>query len=186
MTEAFNDVGHSKEAIKMLESYLVHEETEEEEPGEKKEEKRGVDLNAISIQEFLLFKFKQTKFSRLFTKEDKANVHKILGSFALLNYAWFFFDFYYSGCQAKLTLQRLDWKFIIRICIIFSLSLSSLIFPVSKNLNTTNVAMPKEYQLHSIIFAMRSFLIILIISLFKESRISNINNRCYFFDHDIS
>ena len=99
MTEAFNDVGHSKEAIKMLESYLVHEEIEEEEPGEEieeeepgeeKEEQGDVDLNAISIQELLLFKFKQTKFSRLFTKEDKANIHKILGSFALLNYAWFF------------------------------------------------------------------------------------------------
>ena len=86
-----------------------------------------------------------------------------------------FFDFYYSGCQSKLTLQKLDWKFIIRICIIFSLSLSSFIFPVSKNLNTTNVTMPKEFQLHSIIFAMRSFLIILIIYLFKKSRISQIS-----------
>ena len=170
MTEAFNEVGHSKEAIKMLESYLVHEETEEEEPGEEKEEKREVDLNAISIQEFLLFKFKQTKFSRLFTKEDKANIHKILGSFALLNYSYFFFDLYYSGCKGKMTLRKKDGNLIFSILPLIILSLSGLMFHTPIAINRIGGGMPKEYQYHSIIFALRSFIIVIILCLFGKNK----------------
>ena len=165
MTEAFNDVGHSKEAIKMLETYLVHEETGEEEAGEEKEEQRDVDLNAISIQEFLLFKFKQTKFSRLFTKEDKANVHKILGSIALIFYLCFFSDLYYSGFKGQLSILKHNRLFMVVLLILLVLSLSSLQFNIPKNLNMTKPSLNQEFRGVNILFVVRSFLIIFILYL---------------------
>jgi NAD(P)H-flavin reductase len=181
MTEAFNEVEHSKEAIKMLESYLVKEETDEEELGEEKEEKRCVDLNVISIQEFILFKFKQTKFSRLFSKEDKANIHKILGSFALLNYAWFFFDLYYSGCKGKMTLRKKDSNFIFSILPLIILSLSGLMFHAPLTINKISGGMPREYQYHSVIFALRSLIIVIILCLFGKNKYTTILIICILF-----
>ena len=54
MTNAFDEAGHSVNAIKMLEKYLV-----KSEPNEKGEEK----LKNTSLMDFLLFR--QTKVSKL-------------------------------------------------------------------------------------------------------------------------
>ena len=97
MTEDFNQVGHSKEAIKMLEKYLVKtdkhnqpiidSETEEKEK-EEKEKEEEINLDNISIYEFLFYKFNNSKISKLFTHEDYLNMHKIFGFITLCNFAY--------------------------------------------------------------------------------------------------
>lgn len=181
LTKEFNEVGHSKEAIKMLEQYLVKDNTEvsaevptKEHTGNRNKElaKEKVNLDKVSIKEFFLHKFTQTKLSKLFTKEDKASMHKILGVFALLNYGYFFFDIGYSGCKGKMTLRKKNVNLVFSIIPLAILSLSALMFHTP--LKSNNVAMPREYQFHSILFVMRSILIILVIIIFGETTFTRI------------
>lgn len=186
LTKEFNEVGHSKEAIKMLEKYLVegdtHETTIEHKEKEGKEHiKDKVNLDEISIKELFLHKFSQTKVSRLFTKEDKANIHKILGGFALLNYGYFFFDIGYSGCKGKMTLRKKDANLVFSIIPLICLSLSAVMFHVPTQLNKINNGMPEEYRFHSILFAMRSFVIITLITIFGKNGFTKIMTICILF-----
>tara|TARA_Y100000591_G_C21837409_1_gene703404 strand:- start:169 stop:2037 length:1869 start_codon:yes stop_codon:yes gene_type:complete len=185
LTKEFNEVGHSKDAIKLLKQYLVEDNTEEptkehtkehtKEATKKKNKqhtKEKINLDEVSIKEFFFHKFSQTKLSRLFTKEDKANLHKILGVFALLNYVYFFFDVGYSGCKGKMTLRKKDANFLFSVIPLALLSLSALMFHTPSASN--NTGMPQEYQFHSILFAMRSILIILVITLFGKTTFARI------------
>lgn len=164
MTKEFEEAQHSNMAKKMLKKYLI----KSEEKKEKKEEKKDF-LNDTSLIEFLLLKFRKTKISRLFTKEDSANIHKILGVYAILNYAYFFYDLYYSGCKGKITLRKKNVNFLFSIIPLIILSLSGLIFHTNKKVNNITGSMPKEYQYHSIIFALRSLFIIIILTLFGKN-----------------
>jgi NAD(P)H-flavin reductase len=171
MTDDFNKVGHSKDAIKMLENYFVKSDESNiiiKEP-EKKQE-----LDDISIYDLLYYKFKKQKISKLFTHEDYLNIHKILGSITLCNYIYFFFDLLYSGCKGVITLRKINFSFLILLIIQLLLSLSSLQFKISENVNYTTILIGEEFRLHSILFVIRHFLIIIILYFFGNNIFSNI------------
>jgi ferredoxin-NADP reductase len=189
MTEDFNQVGHSKEAIKMLEKYLVKtdkhnqpiincekEEKEEKEEEEEKEEKEEEEINLdnISIYEFLFYKFNNSKFSKLFTHEDYLNMHKIFGFITLCNVSYSLFDLYYSGCKGVFTLRKIHFSFFILLIIQLLLSLSSLQFKIPINSNYTTISIGEEYRLHSILFVIRHFLIIVLLYFFGNNLTSHI------------
>jgi NAD(P)H-flavin reductase len=166
MTEEFNKVGHSKEAIKLLEKYLIKTDKNNNElinnnENEKNEETKQVNLDDISIYDFLSYKFNNTKISKLFTHEDYLNMHKIFGFITLCNFAYSVFDIYYSGFKGVFTIRKINWSFFVLLTIQLLLSLSSLQFQVQTNYNYTTISIGEEYRLHSIIFVIRHFLIIL-------------------------
>ena len=68
MTDKFNEVGHSSYAVSLLSNYRVAE-LDKSDPRYKKNE----------------VIFNENKINKLFTHEDKYNVHKILGLIVLLN-----------------------------------------------------------------------------------------------------
>jgi len=186
MTKEFNKVGHSKEAVKMLEKYLIkpnHElskpdtqiendtlKCKDKEPNEKKE----LNLDDISIYSFLKYKFKNSKLSKLFTHEDYLNIHKILGVIVLCNYLFCTFDCFYSGCKGEFTLRKKDCYFFLLLILHVILSLSSLQFHIPLEYNYTAITITQQYRLHSILFVFRSFLIILSLHFFRKSLLSHI------------
>lgn len=171
MTEEFNKIGHSKDAIKLLEKYLIPSEAQEINLAEKE---RPMDIESISIYDFLLLKFKVSKFSKLFTHEDYLNIHKILGFITLLNFISIVFDLIYSGSKGALTLRKIDLSFYILLIIQLLLSLSSLQFKIPRHVNYTAISIGEEYRLHSVLFVIRHFLVILILYFLKPSLYSHI------------
>ena len=67
MTEEFNAVGHSKNAVKMLERYLVEDNDAENtiESGEKVSGK-NIDLDNVSMYDFACHKLKQNRITKLY------------------------------------------------------------------------------------------------------------------------
>ena len=167
MTKEFEEAQHSDIAKKMLKKYLIKSEEKEEKKEENEEEKDL--LEDKGLIEILLLKFRKKKFSRLFTKEDSANIHKILGVYALLNYAYFFFDLYYSGCKGEITLRKKNVNLLFSIIPLIILSLSGLMFHTPIKINNITVSMPREYQYHSVIFALRSLFIVIVLILFGKN-----------------
>jgi hypothetical protein len=80
ITEAFDAIGHSGSALKILTKYLVKEEKEVE--GIKEKEN-------TTKKEFVKDDNKIVR--RLFTSEDKFNIHKLFGAFALFSFAYRYF-----------------------------------------------------------------------------------------------
>jgi NAD(P)H-flavin reductase len=183
LTKEFEEASHSQKAIKMLEQYLVDEDVMEEphKTTEKTQDTDKINLDDVSIKDLLFHKFSKTNFSRLFTKEDKGNIHKILGGFALINYIYFFGDVCYSGCKGKMTLRKKDVNLVFSVIPLIILSLSALIFHTPEKLNKISNGMPKTYQYHSILFALRSFVIIIIISFFGNTKFTNFLVVCILF-----
>ena len=87
MTDKFNEVGHSSYAVSLLSNYRVAE-LDKSDPRYKKNE----------------VIFNENKINKLFTHEDKYNVHKVLGLIVLLNYAHLFYDFAYTGFIGEIRL----------------------------------------------------------------------------------
>ena len=196
MTEEFNKVGHSKEAINMLEKYLIINEKRKDKKDkkykkdkkdkknkknnkDKKDNKEEYDINKIidniSIPDFLYKKIISNNiFKKLFTHEDYLNRHKILGSIVLINILYSIFDLYYSGCKGIFTIRKFRLEFFIFLFIHFLLSLSSLQFHVPINNNYTTIIIGKEYRLHSIIFVLRHILVILVLFFFNKNIVSQI------------
>ena len=165
MTGEFNAVGHSKNAVKMLEQYLVEDNDAENtiKNGENNNSDNDINLDNVSMCDFACHKLKQNRITKLFTHEDKFNSHKLLGFFAVINFMYFFFDIYYSGFKGEMTLRKFDIRFVLSLIVLAILSLSSLQFKVPTNFNKVNFGMVKEYQLHAIIFSLRSIIIMLIL-----------------------
>ena len=90
ITEAFDEIGHSKSALKILSKYLVEqqlfgnpllenpllEKVEQKPLGKQKEEEVKEDNIVVR---------------KLFTNEDKYNIHKLFGAFALFSFAYRYF-----------------------------------------------------------------------------------------------
>ena len=176
MTKEFYEVGHSKRAEEMLKEYLIKEDDVKEdtkiEDKIEEEESEKVNIDNISIIDILLHKFKGTKISKLFTHEDKANIHKILGAAALINYGYFFYDIWSGGCKGMMSLRKKDVNLIFSIIPLMILSASALIFKTPTKVHHFN-SMPEEYQYHSVLFAFRSFIIIIILLLFGKNKFTN-------------
>ena len=174
MTKEFNKICHSKEAIKMLEKYLIKEEVIEDKKEVIEDKKVMVEdnLDNISIYDFFKYKFKNSKLSKLFTHEDYLNMHKILGTITLINILYFIFDLLYSGCKGICTIRKFNYTFFILLIIQLLLSLSSLQFHIPTELNYTTFSIGQEYRAHSILFSIRHILIIFILQFINNKYIS--------------
>ena len=181
MTRQFNEVGHSKSAIKMLEKYLI--EDEKDIVGEKDIDEKDIDgekyideiIDNISIPDFLYKKIKSNNiFKKLFTHEDYMNIHKVFGGIVLINFLYSIFDLYYSGYKGVFTIRKFGIEFFAFLIVHLLLSLSALQFNVSLNTNYTTISIGQEYRLHSILFVIRSFLIILILHFLGKNAFSQI------------
>jgi NAD(P)H-flavin reductase len=159
LTEKFNEVGHSEYAVNILGNYKV-EELSEYDPRFKRNHR---------------LEYNKTKISKLITHEDKFHIHKTMGVISLLNYFYLLFDCFYSGATAEMTLRIPDGGFIGLTWVHTILSLSALQFLIPRTRTGILPMIWQEFRAHSIVFAVRSFLIInALYFLFdsKEDRIS--------------
>ena len=144
LTQKFNDVGHSEYAVNLLENYKV-DELSEDDPRFNRSNK---------------LEYNKTKISKLVTHEDKFHLHKIFGCVSLLNYFYLLFDFFYSGAVAEMTLRTIDSGFIGLTWVHSILSLSALQFLIPRTRTGIIPMIWQEFRAHSIVFAVRSFVLI--------------------------
>ena len=144
LTERFNAVGHSEYAVNLLGNYKV-EELSEDDPRFKRDHR---------------LEYNKTKISKLITHEDKFHIHKSMGVISLLNYFYLLFDCLYSGATAEMTLRTTDSGFIGLVWVHTILSLSALQFLIPRTRTGILPMIWQEFRAHSIVFAVRSFLII--------------------------
>jgi hypothetical protein len=144
LTEKFNEVGHSEYAVNLLGNYKV-EELSEDDPRFRRD--RQLEYN-------------KTKISKLITHEDKFHIHKTMGVISLLNYFYLLFDCFYSGTEAEISLRSVDGGFIGLTWVHTILSLSALQFLIPRTRTGILPMIWQEFRAHSIVFAVRSFLII--------------------------
>ena len=100
---------------------------------------------------------------KLFTHEDRFQVHKIFGVLSLLHYLYRAYLIIFTGTM------RFEDNFVFTVAAImihFFLSTSSLIFKIpSKRIKVAPMIYP-EFRLHSIVFASRSMLLIVAQAIF--------------------
>ena len=144
LTDKFNEVGHSEYAVNLLGNYKL-EELSEDDPRFKRDHH---------------LEYNKTKISKLITHEDKFHIHKSMGIISLLNYFYLIFDCLYSGATAEMTLRSVDGSFIGLTWVHTILSLSALQFLIPRTRTGILPMIWQEFRAHSIVFAVRSFLII--------------------------
>jgi ferredoxin-NADP reductase len=147
ITEKFNEVGHSEYAVNLLGNYKVADLSDDD--------PRFIPSSKIE--------YNKTKISKLVTHEDKFHIHKIMGTISLLNYFYLFFDCFYSGATADLSLRSVDTGFIALTWVHTALSLSALQFLIPRTRTGILPMICQEFRAHSIIFAVRSFIIVNVI-----------------------
>jgi len=179
MTMQFNKVGHSKEAIKLLDKYLINKKDNTKEVNDEKDNTKEVnDENVIlntSFINFLKIKFKTNNISRLFTHEDKSNIHKILGTIVLLNSLYLFVDLIYSGFDGNITLRKIDSTYMILLWFHLLIIITSFLFELPTNYNKIKPVMSKEYRLLVAVFSCRSLLIATIFYFFGKNKFTQIS-----------
>ena len=186
LTEQFEKVEHSEEAREMMKQYEVvlsrdasctsadkdsgpaEEELQEGTQSETDRREEAVIRNT-PMQDILLTKFNQLAISRLFTHEDKTNIHKTLGLLVLANASYFMYDLVYSGCKGELTLRKKDGMFITLFWLQILLSTTSLQFELPTKYNRIKPFMSQEYRLLVIAYTLRSILIATCLYCFGKS-----------------
>lgn len=129
ITEAFNDVGHSKTALKILHKYQISNNTEH--------------VNAE-------VKPNPSIVTKLVTKEDPYHIHKALGAFALCSFAYRYFYVLPMTGGLGFTGTYFDY---FTLMAHWLLSSSSLIFHVlEKRIVERPLIIYQEYRLHAILF----------------------------------
>ena len=142
ITNKFNEIGHSSYAVSLLENYNIGKLTPD-----------SIFYNSESN-----LKYNTTKISKLFTHEDKFNIHKIFGIICLLNYIYLFIDFIFTGFIGTISLRSINIYFIILSWVHALLSISSMQFLIPKSRTGILPMIWQEFRIHSILFAMRSIL----------------------------
>ena len=126
MTLAFDEIGHSKSAVKILNKYLI--------AGEK----------IIQTSESLSIQRK------LFTSEDKFNFHKLMGAFTLCSFSYRYFYILPMTGELGFRGSALD---IVTLLLHFGLSSSSLLFHILEHrIIERPLIIYEEYRLHAILF----------------------------------
>jgi ferredoxin-NADP reductase/lipid-A-disaccharide synthase-like uncharacterized protein len=120
--------------------------------------------------------YNKTKISKLITHEDKFHIHKSMGVISLLNYFYLIFDCFYSGATAEMTLRTTDSGFIGLTWVHAILSLSALQFLIPRTRTGILPMIWQEFRAHSIVFAVRSFLIINAMYFFFESATTSLTS----------
>lgn len=152
LTHKFNEVGHSEYAVNLLGNYKV-DELSEDDPRFNRDHK---------------LEYNKTKISKLITHEDKFHIHKTMGVISLLNYFYLLFDCFYSGATADMTLRNVDAGFIGLTWVHSILSLSALQFLIPRTRTGILPMIWQEFRAHSIVFAVRSFIIINVLYFFVD------------------
>ena len=131
ITEAFNDVGHSKSAIKILNKYKVGG------------EEVAVKPNTTA-----------TIWTKLITKEDPLHFHKIFGLFSLCSFIYRYGYVLPTTGTLGFTGTYFD---LLTLAAHWFLSSSSLIFHVlEKRIVERPLIIYEEYRLHAILFTTRA------------------------------
>ena len=104
------------------------------------------------------FIIRPTQIRKLFTLEDRGNIHKTLGGIALVHYAYRFKNWCSTG---SMDFQPGAFDTALLILAHASLSLSSLGFRLPAVRNKAAPMIWPEFRLHSIVFAMRSLVVML-------------------------
>lgn len=133
-TQAFYKFKHSEYAMRLLDNFRNNS---------SKINNFTIDNNSINWR------------NKLFTKEDKYNIHKFLGIYCLLH-----FFYRYTLCLTDDIYGGINKSYISIISILIHglLSLSSLKFYVPKERINTKPMIWQEFRAHNIIFAWRSIL----------------------------
>lgn len=112
------------------------------------------------------FIHEHANISKLFTKQDKWNFHKVLGSFALGSYIYRYFVEYPVSGTLGFTGTLFDW---VTIAAHTLLSASAIVFHVpSKRIKEKPMIIYEEYRLHAIIFTLRCMSVFAVSVLFPE------------------
>eukprot|EP00386_Alphamonas_edax_P004068 GDKI01012694.1.p1 GENE.GDKI01012694.1~~GDKI01012694.1.p1 ORF type:complete len:405 (+),score=131.70 GDKI01012694.1:42-1217(+) len=154
MTEAFDEVGHSATASKLLMKYKM-DKSEKEMAAEERREKAKARDDEINKLYGLKFTTK-----KLFTEEDKFLVHKVLGVAALASFAYRYFWVWPTTGTLGFDGSWFDY---FTLSVHFLLSFSSLIFHVLEKRITQNpLIIYEEYRQHAIVFTLNTTLVALV------------------------
>jgi hypothetical protein len=103
--------------------------------------------------------------SKLITMEDSLHIHKILGFMCFCNYIYRFSLWFIFGARF---VYAMDNELLFWIACHSMLSISSLIFHLPKKRRRGRPVIWPEFRMHSILFAMRSLLVMLTHALVKD------------------
>lgn len=135
MTEAFDEIGHSKKAMRIMEKYRVYE----REPGT--ENKRD-HVNMAYVKR------------KLFTREDEYFIHKTFGLLSLFSFVYRYCYMFPKTGSLGFTGTMFDY---ITLGLHMALSTSSLIFHVLRaRITTKSIIIWEEYRLHAITFTLKA------------------------------
>ena len=130
-TKAFFDVGHSKDAVEMLDSFLIEDNILTPNMSSEEKASTGFDKIDVSHNETTMMPRMSRLKMKLFTKEDPIGIHKYCGIFVLIHFVFRFFQSWFGDPSAGFG-NRMGKgpSFLSLACIIphTTLSLSSLIF----------------------------------------------------------
>lgn len=150
-TKAFERVGHSPDAYRMLDSFAIDS---------KRKSNGSTEQSSVYKDKVRIKPPRGTWKKKLFTSEDPHNFHKSCGLFVLLNYAYRFYQMYFGEMTAGFGSRGgLGTNFTAILCLIphAFLSVSSLIFHSVPKERVVGLPMIwQEFRMHSIIFALRS------------------------------
>jgi hypothetical protein len=136
ITQAFDEVGHSKKALRIMEKYRVFK--EDDGSGTKKS-------NDVGIRYI---------YRKLFTKEDEYFIHKTLGLLSILSFTYRYA--YVLPSEGNLGMAGALFDHF-NIAIHWFLSISSLIFHVLRyRIPTKPIIIWEEYRLHAITFTTKA------------------------------
>jgi NAD(P)H-flavin reductase len=167
LTEEFEDVHHSREAMTRLNEFKIDDSSSNEVLSEK--ENSGIKIEDVSILDFLKSKFNASPLRKLFTKEDKANMHKILGVVSLLVYAWYYFGVIKNGSTYGIPRGRTTLDVVLSMLPAALLSISSLQFNLANNFTMNGFGLlNNEFRNVNGIFVIRSILLGAIGYLFRN------------------
>lgn len=139
ITRAYDDIDHSDYAKGMLDSY------------------KTTTVAAKPVGKKALTRDAKFILKKLFTKEDKTQVHKILGLLALISYCYRYFYVLPTTGTLGFTGTSFDyWTLVLH----FMLSASAMIFHVVERRIVSNpLIIYQEYRLHAIVFTAKACLV---------------------------
>lgn len=138
-TDAFNKFKHSQYALDLMNQFKIKKEHD----------------NLIPINNKINQPETNILVDKLFTNEDKYNLHKILGLYCIIHFAYRYLIGLTSDIYGGF---NNSWISIISILLHGVLSLSSLKFFVPQERILTKPMIWQEFRAHNIIFAWRSIL----------------------------
>lgn len=106
-----------------------------------------------------------SNLGKLYTHEDVYNIHKMIGVFCLLH---FIYRLYSRAIYNTMFLHTNTITFLC-VCAHTLLSMSSFIFSIPKRKVASRVVIWEETRVHSLIFTLRSIVIMLSIMLYKHT-----------------